>query len=291
MCDWLAASADLLLPIYDRMKSRVLSSRIIWTDDTPLDVQDRTHENNIREGRVWVYLGDCKNQLTVFDFTNSRKRDGPAKFLGDFDGFLQADAYAGYDHIYATKKVREVACWAHARRKFFDSLNSNKAAASRAIRFIQVLYHIEKRLAKGTPEDRQRIRQSRSIRVLRIFKKWLDTTLLYALPKGPLGKAVKYTLNNWDALCRFTQDGELTPDNNKSERALRPIAVGRKNWMFAGSYEGGRRAAILCSLIASCKQHDVNPVEYLTDVLNKVCSSACTDVDSLLPDVWSAQRV
>lgn len=289
MCDWLAATADLVLPIYQRIKERILGSRIIWTDDTPLDVQDRTHENNIREGRIWVYLGDSENNLTVFDFTDSHKRDGPARFLGDFSGFLQADAYAGYDHIYATERVREVACWAHTRRKFFDALNSDKVAASRAIRFIQVIYRIEKRFALRTQSERQHIRQQRTKRVLAMFKKWLDATVLTALPKGPLAKAVKYALNNWDALCTFTEDGELTPDNNKSERALRSIAVGRKNWMFAGSLDGGRRAAILCSLIASCKQHGLNPTAYLTDVLNILCTNEKPDIEALLPDAWAAK--
>ena len=289
MCDWMAFTAGLLTPIYDRMKERVLSSRIIWTDDTPVDLQDRQHENNILTARIWAYLGDIDNNLTVYDFTDSRKRDGPANFLQDFKGYLQADAYAGYDGIYAGKQVHEVACWAHARRKFFEALNSNKAAASWALRCIQVLYRIEKRIAKSSFEVRQTIRSGRSRKVLAILKAWLDRNSLIA-HKGPLAKAIRYTVNQWNALCTFCEDGELTVDNNKAERAMRTIAVGRKNWLFTGSRDGGKRAAILCSLIASCKQHGVDPLAYLTDVLNKLSATQTFDVDQLTPDKWVPAR-
>lgn len=136
MCDWMAGTARCLLPIYERMKELVRSSRVIWTDDTPVKLQDRDHERNIRTGRVWVYIGDSENPLTVFDFTDSRKRDGPLNFLQDFSGFLQADAFSGYDCIFAGGRVKEVACWAHARRKFFDALSTNSAACSTALRMI-----------------------------------------------------------------------------------------------------------------------------------------------------------
>lgn len=285
MCDWMAFTANLLMPIYEEMKSRVLNSHVIWTDDTPVDLQDREHENNIRQARIWAYLGDADNNLVVYDFTDSRRRDGPASFLQDFNGFLQADAYAGYDGIYAGKSVREVACWAHARRKFFEAMPSNKAASSWALRCIQVLYRIEKRLAKCEPDRRKAVRQSRSKKVLAILKAWLDQNCVIEL-KGPLAKAIRYALNQWEALCVFTEDGELTIDNNKAERAMRAIAVGRKNWLFAGSRDGGKRAAILSSLIASCKFHGVDPLAYLTDVLNKLSSSQNFDITVMTPDKW-----
>lgn len=285
MCDWLAAAAELLEPLSMRIKERVLLSRVIWTDDTPVDLQDRNHENNILQARIWTYVGDKDNNLTAFDFTDSRKRDGPLNFLRDFKGFLQADAYAGYDHVYASKTVHEVACWAHARRKFFDSLGSNKKAASHALRHIQALYRVEKLSASKTEEQRKKMRQRFSRKILALIKPWLDRMVLTE-HKGPLSKAIKYALNNWDALCTFTEDGELTIDNNKSERELRAIAVGRKNWLFVGSRDGGRRAAILCSLIASCKRHNVDPLAYLTYMLNLFSHSSPTNLDSLLPDKW-----
>lgn len=286
MCDWLAATAELLRPLYERMKQRVLHSRIIWTDDTPVKMQDRSHENNIRQGRVWVYLGDKANPFSVFDFTDSRKRDGPKIFLDKFEGYLQADAFAGYDCIYAGGKVQEVACWAHARRKFFESLNSQAKPASEALRMIQELYSIEKLAAAETDEQRCKIRTEKSAPLLQQIKQWLDGQKLTALPKSPLGKAVAYTLNNWSALCRYVNDGELQIDNNRSERALRAIAVGRKNWMFCGSLEGGRTAAVLSTFISTCKQHSLNPVDYLRDVLERLSSGACSEIDELLPGNW-----
>ncbi len=285
MCDWMAFTAGLVTPIYEEMKRRILSSKIIWTDDTPVDLQDREHEKNIRQARIWAYLGDEDNNLLVYDFTDSRKRDGPANFLQDFEGFLQADAYAGYDGIYAGKLVREVACWAHARRKFFEAMPSNKAAASWALRCIQVLYRIEKRIAKNSPDVRKEVRQGRSKKVLAIFKRWLDKNCVIEL-KGPLAKAIRYVLNQWDALCTYTENGALTIDNNKAERAMRAIAVGRKNWLFAGSRDGGKRAAILSSLIATCKVHGVDPLAYLTDVLNKLSSAQAPDIALMTPDKW-----
>jgi transposase len=285
MCDWLAAAADLLEPLYIRLKERVLCSRIIWTDDTPVDLQDRNHENNILQARIWTYLGDKQNDFTVFDFTDSRRRDGPVDFLKDFAGFLQADAYAGYDHVYASNTVHEVACWAHARRKFFDALGSDKKSASYALRHIQALYRVEKLAATKSDAQRQRMRRRFSTRILKLVKRWLDQKVVTE-HKGPLSKAIKYALNNWDALCTFTQDGELTIDNNKSERSLRAVAVGRKNWLFVGSRDGGRRAAILSSLIASCKQHNVDPLGYLTYVLNLFSHCEPANLDGLLPDRW-----
>ena len=285
MCDWMAGTARCLLPIYERMKELVRSSRVIWTDDTPVKLQDRDHERNIRTGRVWVYIGDSENPLTVFDFTDSRKRDGPLNFLHDFSGFLQADAFSGYDCIFAGGRVKEVACWAHARRKFFDALSTNSAACSTALRMIGELYAVEKRMHESSDLQRLNERKAESAPILKRLKEWLDQQKLVSLPKSPFGKAVTYALNNWDALNRYLKDGALTIDNNRSERALRATAVGRKNWLFMGSMDGGKNAAIITSLIASCKAHNVNPREYLTEVLTRL-SQGTTEVDALLPHKW-----
>lgn len=286
MCDWLAATGELLMPVYERMKERVLESRVIWTDDTPVKMQDRSHEKNMRTARVWVYLGDRLNPYAVFDFTESRKRDGPKTFLDTFSGYLQADAFAGYDCIFTGDKIREVACWAHARRKFFDALNSNSKSASEALQMIQELYAVEKQASTMTDEARVDLRRAHSELILKKMKKWLDAQKLTALPKSPLSQAITYALNNWSALCTYLQDGELNIDNNKSERTLRAIAVGRKNWLFAGSLEGGRTAAVLSSFMATCKQHELNPNEYLRDVLTRLSSGAYSNLDELLPGNW-----
>ena len=249
------------MPLYKIIGQRVLDSRIIWTDDTPVDLQDRDHERNIREARLWAYIGDKENPFIYFDFTESRKRDGPAAFLKDYCGYLQADAYAGYDGIYAGKNVREVACWAHVRRKFRDA---NQSKANRALRYIQILYRMDKRYAFKSADERKAMRQKRPKRILHALKAWLDREVAIEL-KGPVAKAIRYALKNWDALNTFLEDGDLTLDNNRAENALRSIAVGRKNWLFVGSREGGRRAAIWSTLIASCKRNNVEPLAYLTE--------------------------
>lgn len=285
MCDWLAASAGCLRPLYDRMKEKLLLSKVLWTDDTPVKMQDRSDERNMRNARVWVYLGDAAHPYTVFDFTESRKRDGPVQFLGDFKGFLQADAFSGYDCIFAGGDVVEVACWAHARRKFFDALTTNSAACNEALKMIQELYAVEKETSEKSTAERLAERQAKSVGTLKRMKAWLDNQKVVALPKSPLGKAVTYALNNWSALCTFADNGDLSIDNNRSERALRAMAVGRKNWMFLGSAEGGRTATIIASFLATCKAHNIHPRIYLADVLTRLAQGA-DDLDSLLPGNW-----
>lgn len=286
MCDWIAATASILRPVYDLMKQRVLQSRVIWTDDTPVKLQDREHEKNIREARIWVYLGDEKNKFTVYDFTPTRKRDGPKQFLEKYSGYLQADAFAGYDCLYAGGTVIEVACMAHARRKFYDCLGSDKTAAEHVLELIQELYKIERDGALLSADGRKNLRLRRSAPLLNKMKVWLRTNQVYALPKSPLGKAIAYAMNNWRALCHFVSDGELTIDNNSSERAMRPIAIGRKNWLFAGSKEGGRNAAVIASFIATCKQFKLNPQVYLTDVITRLSATTEPNLEELLPGNW-----
>ena len=286
MCDWLAAAAGILEPLYGCMKEKVLASRIIWTDDTPVDLQDRQDERNMREARIWVYLGDNENKFTVYDFTDSRKRDGPKTFLAGFNGYLQADAFAGYDCLYAAGDVLEVACMAHARRKFFECLNSDEAAAREALKMIGELYRIERETAELSAQERRKVRLRFSAPQLASFKRWLNQQRLTALPKSPLGKAIRYAMNNWRALCRYLCDGELTIDNNCSERAMRSVAVDRKNWLFAGSKEGGKTAAILSSFIATCKHYNINPQQYFVDVLTRLSTGEST-LDQLLPGTWA----
>jgi transposase len=286
MCDWIAGTAAILLPLHNHMKNRVLASHVIFTDDTPVKLQDRHHENNIREARIWVYLGDEKNRFTVFDFTESRKRDGPKKFLDGFRGYLQADAFAGYDCLYTTGEVNECACMAHARRKFYECLGSDKTAAEQVLEMIRELYLIERDGASLTHDARRQLRLERSAPILHKMHVWLRTYRLTTLPKSSLGKAINYALNNWRALCRYLNHGELEIDNNRSERAIRPVAIGRKNWLFAGSREGGKNAAIIASFIATCKEHKLNPQRYLEDVITRLTAGADFDLDQSLPGNW-----
>ncbi|MFC1806571.1 IS66 family transposase [Planctomycetota bacterium] len=287
-CDWVRDSATLLEPIVREMAREVLASKVIHTDDTPVRVQDRLRRGRTRQGRLWVYRGDRDHPYTVFDYTPTRKRDGPATFLEGYKGYLQADAFSGYDGIYAGGHVVEVACWAHARRKFHDAKTTDSSRAHIALAIIRQLYHVERRARELGPKKRREMRQEHSRPVLDHFRAWLDAQALAVLPQSPMGQAIGYTLGQWTALCRYLDDGDLAIDNNAAERELRAIAVGRKNWLFLGSNRGGRRAAIAYSLIATCKRHDIDPFAYLRDVLERVATHPSSGIAVLLPPNWKA---
>ncbi len=317
MCDWAAQCAGLLRPLYDLMVDEVRSSKVIHTDDTPVKVQDRGRTQT-RTGRFWVYLGDPDHSYTVFAYTPSRSRDGPMAFLRDWGKdervYLQADAFGGYDGIYAGEaggRVTEVACWAHARRKFYDAQKSDPATSAQALAHIRLLYDVETQAKKETKqaakpalvngasdrrlhellaENRFRLRQKHAVPRLAQLRGWLQSQQAERggtlLPKSPMGQAIQYALNQWDALCVYTTDGRLAIDNNASENALRRVAVGRKNWLFVGSDNGGRTAATLFSMIATCERHRVEPMTYLRDVLTRIAAMPINELPGLLPDRW-----
>ena len=289
LCDWVAAAAVLLEPLYRRMIELVLDSRVLHTDDTSVKLLD-PREAKAKTARFWAYLGDRQHPYVVYDFTESRKRDGPQQFLAGYEGYLQADAYGGYDGIYAGGKVMEVACWAHARRKWYDARTTDPARAHHALALIQKLYRVERDCRKADPEERLAARQAHSLPILAEFKAWLDEQHEKVLPKSPIGQAATYTANQWTALERYCESGQLSIDNNAAERAMRPCAIGRKNWIFVASKSGGHRAAVLMSLVQSCKRNQVEPWAYLKDVFDRLPtlgeSPSQDSLDELLPSRW-----
>jgi transposase len=310
MCDWAAQSAMALEPLYNLMVQQVKAGKVIHTDDTPVDVLDEKLKHRTRTGRFWVYVGNKEHPQTVFSYTPDRSRDGPMQFLEDWSGYLQADAYAGYNGVYAGEaggKVIEVACWAHARRKFFDARDSQVAVGTQALGHIRLLYDVEDQAnqafqaqANGTEARsltaiRKELRQQLAVPRLGQFKAWLQSQPManggQVLPKSPMGQAITYALNQWDALCVYTTDGALSIDNNIAENALRRVALGRNNWTFLGSDAGGKTAAIHFSLIASCQRHAVNPFDYLKDVLDRIASTPLSQLLELLPGRWKARPI
>ena len=294
-CGWLAAAAKLLLPLYLRMVALVLASKAINTDDTPVPVLDEKRDRT-REGRIWVYVGDGAHPQIVFDYTPTRSRDGPANFLGKYSGYIQADAYGGYDHLFkphsdGSPAPTEVACWAHARRKFVEAEASDALRAHTAVAMIKQLYEVEKEAKELDGPARRALRQEQSVPRLEQIKMWLEENRAQVLPKSPMGEAINYCLGNWKAFCEYVNDGDLPIDNNAAENALRPIVLGRKNWLFAGSDNGGRTGAVLASLVATCKRHGVDPVVYLKDLLTRIADTPVSQLDQLLPDRWKAARV
>lgn len=284
--DWLAQSAELCRPLFDLMRERVLLSNVIHTDDTKVKLIDKALKHT-RTARFWAYLGDAKNPYTVYDFTEDRSRDGPAKFLMGYKGYLQADAYTSYDGIYLESdgKIIEVACWAHCRRYWHKAKEQDPTSAHHALSFIGRLYEIERATRDADARSRYAARQEHALPLLAEFGDWLDEQSF--LPKSLIGKALTYTRNQWSALNRYVESGELSIDNNPAERAMRPVAIGRKNWLFVGSPAAGDRAAILMSMVESCKRNGVEPWTYINDVLQKLATKPDKDgLEALLPDKW-----
>lgn len=287
MCGWVSYVASVLAPIVEAMKRSVIGSRKVHTDDTPITVLDPSVKPiGSRKGYMWVYISDHDD--VVFEYTNSRKRDGPESFLKRYRGYLQADAFSGYDRIYAGGDIIEVACWAHARRKFFDAQTSHGTEVDRVLELIGRLYALERRAkARGVSKEKLLAwRQRYSCRRLVRLREELDRLSLSVLPRSPLGKAITYTLNNWKALRRYTEAPFLAIDNNHSERQIKQLVIGRKNWLFAGSEDGAENAAILFSVIVSCKLAGLDPFAYLRDMLMRIHTHPADRVHELIPREW-----
>lgn len=287
---WLASVADLCQPLYDLMQQRVLQSKVIHTDDTQVKLIDHAIRST-KLARFWGYLGDAQHPYAVYDFTVDRSRAGPEAFLSQYRGYLQADAYGGYDGVYSnTSKppdqgIIEVACWAHCRRYWHKAKEQDAARAHHVLAYVSRLYEVERATRDCDASTRQAKRAEHAAPLLAELGKWLEQETF--LPKSLIGKAATYTRNQWAALNRYVEDGDLSIDNNFAERAMRPIAIGRKNWLFVGSQAAGHRAAILTSLIASCKNNFVEPWAYLKDVLTKMPHKPNDNqLVELLPDRW-----
>jgi transposase len=290
MCDWMAVSAELLEPIVAEMHREILKSRVIQTDDTTVPVLDRSL-GKTRTGRLWDYLGDRDHPHVVYDYTPDHSREGPLRMLDGYEGYLQADACSVYDKVYAARKIIEVGCWAHARRKFHESKSSDAVRAHVAMAMIQRLYKVEKYTKDQDDAAREALRQERSKPILNEIHAWLLQEKGRVLPKSPIGEAIGYALNHWQALERYTEAGWLSIDNNASERGMKPVALGRKNWLFAGSDAGGKTAATLMSLCMTCKNVGVDAFAYLRDVLERISTHPARRIRELLPDQWKAERV
>ena len=286
MCDWVGQCSDLLEPLVKRMHAKILLSPKINSDDTPIPVKSPSRKGSTYNGYLWVYIDDSKN--VVFDFTPTRSREGPIKFLGKYNGYLQADAYSGYDEFFRKSGATEIGCHAHARRKFEYALDSDPIRASRMMVLWSKLYDIERK-AKDQKYDSVQLlvaRQNEAKPILAEIKLILDEYKMQVLPKSPISKAVTYALNQWDALNKYVDDPILEIDNNLAERTLRTVVIGRINYLFAGSEAGARRAAIIYSLVASCKLNEIDPFAYFRDVLGRISTHPAGKIDELLPGNW-----
>jgi len=298
LCDWTLGSTEKLAVLMSPLKAHILGAPVLFADDTTLKLVEEGRRAS-RTARLWAYVSDGARldaegrwrhypRAAYFEFTLTREATFPTRFLRPYRGYLQADDYSGYHETFRTGRVAHCLCWAHARRRYFDIASRPGASplAAEALQFIARLYEIEGQLKRATPSERHAVRQAETVPLLARFRAWLDAHYSKLLPRSALGEAFAYTLSNWAALLRFTDDGILAPDSNLVERTIRPIAVGRKAWLFAASERGGEAAAIAFSLIESCKLAGVEPYAYLRDVLQRLDGHRMDRLAELLPFNW-----
>ena len=289
LAGWVGASAALLAPLVEAVRTHVLSASRLHADDTPVPVL-APGNGRTKTGRLWTYVRDgrpCADAVPPavwFSFSPDRRGEHPQTHLKSFQGTLQADAYAGFYPLYEGGRIVEAACWAHTRRKFHDIFAANASAtASEAIRRIGLLYAVEKQVRGSPPEIRHAARQARARPVLEELRIWLDQTLHTLSAKSDMAGAIRYALSRWVALTRYLDDGTIEIDNNAAERALRVVALGRKNYLFAGSNPGGERAAAIYSLLGTAKLNGINPEQYLRYVLTNIADHPVNRIAELLP--------
>ena len=289
LADWVGGTSALLAPLVEALRRHVMSATKLHADDTPVPVL-APGNGKTKTGRLWTYVrddrpaGDATPAAVWFSYSPDRKGEHPQAHLSKFAGTLQADGYAGFEQIYEIGRIREAACWAHVRRKFYDLLAAHKSpVAAEALERIGALYAVEKEIRGRSPEERREIRNERARPLLESLKQWLEATLCKLSRKSDTALAVRYALGRWEALLRYVGDGRIEIDNNAAERALRTVALGRKNYLFAGSDAGGERAAAIYSLIGSAKLNGIDPEAYLHEVLTRIADHAVNRIDELLP--------
>jgi transposase len=289
LADWVGGASQLLAPLVEALRRHVMAGSKIHGDDTPVPVL-APGRGKTKTGRLWTYVrddrpaGDQRPPAVWYSYSPDRKGEHPKAHLSHFTGTLQADGYAGFDQIYEAGRIQEAACWAHVRRKFYDLLVAHKSpVAAEAIERIAGLYAIEEVIRGRPAEERREIRNTRSRPLLESLKQWLEETLGKLSRKSDTALAIRYALGRWEALLRYVDDGWLEIDNNTAERALRAVALGRKNYLFAGSDRGGESAAAIYSLIGTAKLNGIDPEFYLRNVLSRIADHPINRIEELLP--------
>jgi transposase len=283
MSDWVAMCIHELTPLYQALKSKIVSSNYLQADETPIKVLDRDKKGTTHRGFYWVYR-DPQSGLVLFDYQKGRGREGPTEILKNFEGYLQSDGHHAYEN-FDKGKIKLIHCMAHARRYFEKALDENKLMAEHVLNEMQKLYSVERtaRENKLSFEDRKELRRKESLPVLEELHKWMKTTIIQTTPQSLTGKALAYSLPRWEKLMLYTTDGKLEIDNNLVENSIRPIAIGRKNYLFAGSHESAQRAAMIYSLLGTGKLKGVEPFQWLKNVFEVLPDWKFNRLEELLP--------
>lgn len=289
--DWMSSCCTLLWPLYELLRQEILSKDYIQVDESPIKVQDRSKKGKTHRGYMWVYH-DPLGKLVYFKYSKGRGREDPAEVMASYKGYLQCDGYPVYDGIGLKEGITLVGCLAHARRKFYDAQNSDTARSQFALLKLQEVYRIDNKIKseEKNPVRRAERRNEKVKPILLEIKDWIATENHKIVPKSPIGKAMTYYQNQWPKLEAIFLDGRLELDNNRIENSIRPLALGRKNYMFAGSHTGAQRNAMIYSFMGSCKMQDINPREWLEDTLKRMPEQQADRLFELLPGYRSAQK-
>jgi transposase len=282
--DWVSNTCRLIEPLYDALKALIMQSDYLHADESPIKVLDRDKKGDTHRGFYWVYHNSIEG-LVLFDYQHSRGREGPTAMLKDFKGHLQTDGYAVYNIFNEREDITLLHCMAHARRMFYEALANDELRAAHALQQIGLLYDIERKAKEQscTTEQLLQLRQQEALPVLQTLGLWMKEEYVKALPKSAIGKALAYSIERWGQLMIYAADGKLNIDNNPVENCIRPVAIGRKNYLFAGSHQAAQRSAMLYSLLGTCKLHGINPFIWLKDVLQRIGTHPINKIEELLP--------
>ena len=284
LTDWVSSTCKLIEPLYEALKKEVLKSAYLHADETPIKVLDKDKKGQTHRGYYWVYQNSMK-KIVLFDYQQGRGREGPVSVLENFQGYLQTDGYSAYEIFDRQSGITLMHCMAHARRMFNEALDNDEARASYAMNEIQKLYAIERNCREQnlSVDEIKTVRQQQSLPILTALGEWMKKQYMQVTPKSTIGKALAYSIERWERLSIYTENGMLNIDNNPVENSIRPVAVGRKNYLFAGSHEAAQRSAMLYSLLGTCKMHGIEPYNWLRNVLESIADHPINRIEELIP--------
>ncbi len=284
LTDWISSTCKLITPLYEALKAEVLRSKYLHVDETPIKVLDKEKKGASHRGYYWVYHNSIE-KIVFFDYQPGRGREGPMEILENFTGHLQTDGYAVYDVFDKAENITLIHCMAHARRMFNEALENDAARAGYAMQQIQSLYAIERIFKEQalTFAEIKEVRQQKSVPILQSLGQWMKQQYMEVTPKSAIGKALAYSIQRWKRLSHYTENGMLNIDNNPVENSIRPVALGRKNYLFCGSHEAAQRSAMLYSLLGTCKMHGIEPYTWFKNMLEKIATHPINRIQELLP--------